>query len=170
MNRMLKYSRLFMAIVLVTGLVSSVGCEPLRKKFTRKKKDREQTRDIPVLEPIDYPEKIEQPLDILKQSYSMWLLWYGQWTTDMAETSTDKRLIYDLNQLVTLVDELQPVFAETRQALLQDYSRRLAKVRGEFDKPAALRNASYMRSDMRRIDKDFRANFKPEIAQEFLKK
>ena len=46
-----------MGLVLVSLLCG--GCEPLRKKFIRQKKqDKEISGTIPILEPIDYPEKI----------------------------------------------------------------------------------------------------------------
>lgn len=48
-----------LALVMTVPLMS--GCEPLRKKFTRKKKETQAKAEMPVFEPIDYPAKVEDP-------------------------------------------------------------------------------------------------------------
>ena len=62
MNKFLGNKRCSMRIIFICLLSVSLiagGCEPLRKKFTRqKKKDQETSAIIPILEPIDYPEKV----------------------------------------------------------------------------------------------------------------
>ena len=59
--------------LIVAVMMTTVGCEPLRKKFIRKRKAaQESSEDIPVLEPIDYPDKVYTAEDLYKQHYSLW--------------------------------------------------------------------------------------------------
>ena len=55
---------LFLSTVLMTG------CEPLRKKFTRKRKKDQESEIMPVLDPIDYPARMDSPERRYRHFYS----------------------------------------------------------------------------------------------------
>ena len=92
----------FLILLFLFGTLTSSGCTPLRKKFTRKKKeDKEQNQKfIPVLEPVDYPEKIYSSLDRYKHHYSLWKVWEKDLIQTIEEDGSDKRQKYLLSQAV----------------------------------------------------------------------
>lgn len=156
-------------VLFVAGAVFfCAGCEPLRKKFTRKKKDAQAIEVLPVLEPIDYPDKVETPQMLLKHHYGLWQVWFGEVERDMSEGSTDKRMAYNLNQLSIQLEELQKIFSGEQKKQLEAYALRLARIQAEFTKPQALWNVSTLETDLRLLDKDFRKHFRPQVAEEFL--
>ena len=159
----------FIIILVLIFLASSVsGCEPLRKKFIRKKKETQNTEAMPVLQPIDYPEKVVAPASILEQRYGFWQVWYGEASQDLSDGSTDKRVGYDLSQLAVQLVELQKLFSGPQQKQLLDLAARLERIRTNFRSPAGVRDTSGIVKDLRLLDKDFRKQFRPQVAKEFL--
>ena len=76
-TKLIKHLRLFiLGVCLISLTATLIGCEPLRKKFTRNKKNKEVSQEfIPVLEPIDYAENTKTPEEEYKHYYSLWKVW-----------------------------------------------------------------------------------------------
>ena len=89
------------------------GCEPLRKKFTRKSKKERATSvaALPILEPEEYPDKPFDPLKEYSYRYSMWNVWYKDYLMATEENTSDKRQSYILSQMAVQLDEMQKLLA-----------------------------------------------------------
>lgn len=162
--------RILAVLVFFVGVSWLVGCEPLRKKFTRQKKAPVGQEILPVLEPIDYPEKIEAPADILRQNYGLWKVWFQETMTSLQDKSTDKRIRFNLTQLETQVERLEVLFSGEPVKILKGCRDRLVKVKAKMEQPEGLRNMDLIKAELIAIDKDFRAHFRPEVATALLSK
>lgn len=160
--------------LILAGLVcvslSLSGCEPLRKKFTRKsKKERTvSTETVPILDPEDYPDKPFDPYKEYKYRYSMWNVWYKDYLMATEENTSDKRQSYILGQMVVQLDEMQKLLAAEKQQALEKEKGQLQQVVEDFKTPSPLRNAYIIKSKVMLIDKHIRRDFRPGDVQKSL--
>ena len=161
----------FSCIGLLCVALSLSGCEPLRKKFTRKnKKERaESTASLPILEPEDYPDKPYDPLKEYKYHYSMWNVWYKDYLMTMEENASDKRQVYLLNQMAAQLDEMELLLAADKQQEFAQVKLSLQQVVESFKTSAPLRSAYITKSKVTAVDKKIRDHFRPEDVQNSLK-
>jgi len=161
-NRKFQRSIIFLIGILIITTLG--GCEPLRKKFIRKKKgDKQEKEFVPVLDPIDYPDRIETPEQKYAQHYSLWRAWVKDLLLEFGEERrNDKRIIYDLNRIWMHLDEMQKRLMKEKQKKLQDYMRSIQRMLDEMNQTQRLRNNYGMRSKVLRMEKDLRNNFKPD--------
>lgn len=170
MNDFFLQKRILALVVFFVSISSFTGCEPLRKKFMRQKKSTISQEALPVLEPIDYPQRVEAPENILRQQYGLWKVWFQEAMNSLQDKSTDKRIRFNLAQLSTQVERLQSLFSGDSVKMLKGYQGRLEKVKIKMDQPEGLRNTDSIRAELISIDKDFRAHFRPEVATVLLSK
>ena len=151
----------FCAFVLLTS-----GCATFRKKFIRqKKKDANINQgDLPILEPVDYPEKVYSPLDMYKQHYSLWKVWDRDFIQAVESNSSDKRQIYLLEQAVGQLEEMKKALTDEKQAefaILIDELRSVGKI---YEKPFATRNRFSIIKKVERHASKIRNQFAPDPA------
>ena len=141
------------------------GCAPLRKKFTRqKKKDRQaDPRFIPVLDPIDYPEKIYSAEEKYKYHYSLWKVWDKDFLQVLERDGSGKRQKYLLSQSIEQLEEMQILLNDAKQAELKGLIGKLEIVRQNYDKPSSMRNKFSIRSKVERNAKKIRNGFSPKL-------
>ena len=158
---------LFIGIFIFMAL--STGCEPLRKKFTRKKKeDVSQTEFVPVLDPVDYPDKKESPEQIYKLHYSLWQVWYKDYAIAAQENSSDKKIFYTLNQLLAQVEEMQKVLRGEKQQLVVNIGQQVQNVITQYKTPRGVRDDAGLRQQVMSVDKKLRNNLKFEYVKDNL--
>ena len=88
----------------------------MRKKFTRKKKDKEESEKfIPVLEPVDYPQKTYSSQERYKQHYSLWQVWNRDLIQAIQKEDSDKRQKYLLGQMIERLEAMKEVLADEKQ-------------------------------------------------------
>jgi hypothetical protein len=137
------------------------GCAPLRKKFTRKKKEDSQTdqKFIPVLDPIDYPEKIYSAEQHYKHHYSLWQVWNKDLLQTLESDGSDKRQEYLLEQAIGQLEEMQKWLADAKQAELSELINELREVQQEYARPSSIRNQFSTRKKIERVAQKVRAGF-----------
>src|SRR5262245_48984541 len=96
-----------LGVCLAVLSVSLSGCEPLRKKFTRKKKADKKEKFIPVLEPVDYPPSRVSSLEQYKYHFSLWQVWNKEMGQLADDPNTDKRLDYLYEQIIQELEEMK---------------------------------------------------------------
>ena len=90
-----RFYSVFLMIFLGSFILSSIGCEPLRKKFVRqKKKDENAQQFIPVLDPIDYPAAVYSAEEGYRKHYSLWRVWHKELMVSLDEQGIDRRQKY----------------------------------------------------------------------------
>lgn len=151
-------------LVFMTG---TMGCEPLRKKFVRKKKER-TSAVVPVLEPVEYPPEQYSADSLYRQRYSLWKVWFKDLTVAMSEGDSAKRVLHILDQLTLQLRALQPLVVESKRERLDHFLGGLNGIKGEYEKPEPLRHDVILRNKARSLDRAFRAEFSPQRMSEAL--
>ena len=136
------------------------GCEPLRKKFTRaKKKGSEETSEIPILEPMEYPKKVHTPQDNYQQYFTLWKAWHKELAESVADESGHKRQLYLLNQVVTNLTGMQQLLAQERQGGLKEALGKLRLIQSDIEAPVSSRPNSSLRIELDSIEKKIRKDY-----------
>jgi len=165
-NKILLY-RACIVILLFSVSVFTSGCEPLRKKFIRKKKkDRENKEFVPVLEPVDYPAKIVTSEGIYSHHLNLWKVWYKDIVTAFEEKASDKRKKYLFSQMVLQLEEMYKVVSDVKRVELSKHLKKMNEFKDQMDMPSQVRNDSTIIMRVGRIDKEIRNNFNLKDMQE----
>ena len=162
----------FILICLFFYTLSLTGCEPLRKKFKRKKKqDKTASSEfIPVLEPIDYPEPRTSPAEQYKYHYSLWKVWYKDFMQNFYENDNQKRAKYLLDQVIIQVQEMKKSVQVEKQAELDGYLKEFVNLRNDLEKPEGLQNRISLKNRLDLVEKKMRNACKPPLMENYLLK
>lgn len=158
---------LLLCFILMAG--SLVGCQPLRKKFTRAKKKDAQSREfIPVLEPVDYARAQHSPEEYYKSHYFLWKVWYRDLLDAVSENKNEKRLEYTYNQMVLQLKEMNKFIRPDKQPGLNEILEDLRSLEADLRLSPAMRDTTRMRLKIERNAKKIVREFTPETAKAFL--
>jgi len=147
---------LFLSVSLMAG-----GCEPLRKKFTRqKKKDQQSAVAIPILEPIDYPEKIYSPSDNYKQHYSMWQVWQREFLTSLDDASSVKQELYELDQIVVSLQAIQKLLPSEKNSKFSVLIVQYQSLKSAVSQPGPFRNTANIKLKAESLGKQIREGYR----------
>ena len=159
----------FIAYVLVVAIVTG-GCEPLRKKFTRKKtKGTEETAEAPILEPMEYPKKVYHPEDLYKKYYSLWKVWHKELLENMSDNMSRKRQLYLLNQVVSNLLQMQELLLKQKQAEFKGVLDRLKKIQIDMETSLSPRSNASLKIELNRIEKTIRDDFSLDKVKDDIK-
>lgn len=157
-NRM---GKRFVIMLLLVAVAASAGCEPLRKKFSRKKKKVEETAEsLPILDPVDYPDKIETPDVLYKKQYSLWRVWHKDLVRIFEENGNEKRIFYTIDQMLEQMTGMERLLTGEAAARLSSLIADLKALRSEFEKPAGLRNKAALATKIGALEKEMRRHFR----------
>ncbi|HQP10529.1 MAG TPA: hypothetical protein PKV41_04025 [Candidatus Omnitrophota bacterium] len=140
------------------------GCTPLRKKFTREKKDdgTQSQKDLPILEPVDYPEKTVLPLEKYKYHYSLWKIWDRDLLQAVDRDGSEKRQKYLLEQAVAQLEEMKKILIDEKQAEFSVLVDDLRGVQEMVEKPSP--NVFSIKMRIERNASKIRNGFAPDPA------
>jgi hypothetical protein len=140
------------------------GCQPLRKKFTRKKKkEREESEKfIPILEPIDYPPRVYTLEQDYKKHYSLWKIWDTDLVQSIENNDSDKRQKYLLSKALGELEEMEALLGEGKQAGFGTILEQLREVQKEYEKPAVMRNKITIKKQLALRAKEIRNQYSPK--------
>jgi len=156
--------RLWIYTVCVLVLsISLSGCEPLRKKFTRKKKGEKKEEFLPILDPIDYPASRISAIEKYKYHYSLWQVWSKDLMQMLREPTMDKRKNYLLSQITQQLEEMKRWIPEEHQPKLGEALLAYDKLAKEMEKPEMMRSLSTMESRLRRAESFIKNQLKPAV-------
>jgi hypothetical protein len=158
------FGRAVLSVVLVAFCtVSLTGCASLRKKFTRVKKDKNQTEDfIPVLQPIEYTKIEETPPQVYAQHYSMVKVYFKDlWEVLGKDDSSAKREKYMFTEILAHFDAMTALLTDTKRLEAQKLRARFKLVLAVYDEPDGSRRYDLMTGFLRAIEKDLYKLFKP---------
>ncbi len=158
----------FSLILLLT--FTSFGCEALRKKFTRKKKKVDKSKElIPVFEPIDYARKEYSAEDAYKKAYSLWQVWSKELVTVIPRDSNDKNQRYLVAQIINQVTAMRDLLNEEKSSEIQKTLNKYMDIQNIYKKPESMRQRSIMTNKLRQANKELRLTFHPEQVFDYLK-
>jgi len=152
--------------ILALTIFLNAGCEPLRKKFTRKKKAKDLSEEvIPVLQPVDYPKAQGDPQKAYKQHFSLWKVWHKDFLTVLSEGGSQKRKLYIMDQLLAQLEELSLFLDEGKRKELQTLKREVNFLRDEIAGQSFKTSAFSMKKKLMGVDKKIREQFNWEAVQ-----
>ncbi len=153
---------LIMVLSLCVLSLALTGCEPLRKKFTRKKK--EEAKEVqPILTPIDYPAPQTSPEERYAYHYSLWRVWQEEMIEAINEEESDKKQKYLFSQILFQLGEMKKWIIEEKKGELETQIEKISSLQPELDKPASLRNDFSFRKRIELIGKDIRNTLSAKI-------
>ena len=166
----LKCGSIYFVCFLFMTAIFLEGCEPLRKKFTRKKKKASiEDETVPILEPIDYPQKVYSPAETYKHHYSLWQVWNNELQSIILDNTNRKRKIYFVDQIIVNLEVMKNLIAEEKQTSLISSLERLRQVKSDLEAPVPTRNLSALKRELAVIDKDIRNGYKFSSVENALK-
>src|SRR3989338_2994584 len=141
------------------------GCEPLRKKFTRqKKKDQENSAFIPILDPIDYPEKVYSPAQDYIQHYSMWQGWQREFFNSLDDASRAKyrvkQELYQLDQLIGALQTMQKLLVPEKKSKLSALIAQFQSLKKDIEEPGPYRNTGNIKLKAQLLEKQIRQEYR----------
>ncbi|HPB68533.1 MAG TPA: hypothetical protein PLT76_04485 [Candidatus Omnitrophota bacterium] len=146
---------------LVTVQVFCAGCEPVRRKFIRKKRTANmETAVQPVFEPEDYPADRVPPADQYQDHYNRVLAWNQEVLTGIEEKASDKRIVFSLNACLKELEGMDGLLPESARGELRQIKGEMEKVRDEFSVPAAYRPYQNYARKLMRLDRRVRQTLK----------
>jgi hypothetical protein len=157
-------------VVVMFALVSMTGCASLRKKFTRVNKNKDVKEDfIPVLQPIEYKKVEESPKQVYAQHYNMVKLYFKDlWEVIGKPDSSVKREKYMFTEILSHFDVMIALLMADKQAQAQLLRGRFTKLLAAYDTPDGLRRYDLITGDLRTIERDLYAGFKPAVVADVL--
>jgi len=153
----------FLGVCFLAMTVTLCGCEPLRKKFTRKKKEDKKEKFIPILDPIDYSPSRVSSLEQYKYHYSLWQVWSKDLGQLLDDRSMDKRRNYLYSQIAQELQELRRYIPEEHVPKLDEAIAAYDGVGKELAKPEMMRNASVLEARLRRAESFIKKELKPDV-------
>ncbi len=150
------------------GLMSIQGCEPLRKKFRREKKKKVK-EEVPLLEPVDYPDHIERSVeDLYSHHYGLWRVWHRELTVNIMDDFSRKRQIYMVKKELANLLGMQVLLKEAKRKELGVLIEKIERIRKDLLSPIASQNASSMKRRLESTDKKIRQGFNPRVVADDL--
>ena len=147
----------------------ATGCEPLRKKFTRKKKEeKKETEFVPVLEPQEYPTPVFNPQTEYSRRYNLWKVWYDDFMAGLDENGTNKRQAYIVGQLMAQLEEMEKLLKGQPQGQIHQYKDTLNEVNKLLSLPVPLRNISLIKTKISVINSKIQNNLRPQQIKDSL--
>ena len=111
---MIKYRKMAVVVILfVSSVFLLSGCETLRKKFTRKRKNKESTETV-VIVPRDYSAH-PFPNDVLyKQYFVYWKSWNQELVSSLSEAENYKKIDECVDQSLANMKKMQAYLKEEK--------------------------------------------------------
>ncbi len=158
-----------MVLALCLVVFVTTGCEPLRKKFVRKKKDGDETTQVTaILDPQDYPEKIKAAGEIYKEHYGLWKIWQNDLLLSVEDDRGDRRVLSTINQMQEQLRAMGNLLTENKRQALDSQFNELRFIENKFQNSSAFRNKDELTSRIRLLGRTMRDNFSPEKVKDSL--
>lgn len=148
-------------ILLAALCLVTTGCEPLRKKFVRKK-SLEKNEVQPILDPVEYAGPRETVEGVYKYHYGLWQVWHRELITGFQEQQSASRLEYLCTQILTNLEGMQSVLSPEKKTELEKHKAMIASIQRKVMGPPAMRGDSRIIQDLMRMDNAIRREFNPK--------
>ncbi len=163
----MRHDTLRLLVLLLIVSLSVTACEPLRKKFRRKKKEEKQdTQFVPVLAPEEYATPEFDPLGEYRHRYNLWNLWYDDFMTGLEEDGSNKRQQYLLGQMAVQLEEMGKLLPGDLQAQLEDHRKNLQDLQSYVSSP--MRNTIIIKNKINAVNAQVRGKFSPDEVKDKL--
>lgn len=157
--------RLLAFILMFCVLLNITGCEAMRKKFTRKKKE-------PVRAPRIYQVKkyvkVPSP-ELYKKHYAYWMTWHSELLRVLGENH--KKDMVCIEGILSNLDDMQNILIDEKANKLRPHIESMVKVKGIMvNEDLTMFNKDYVRMALEREDRAIKREFVYDKVKDSLKK
>ncbi len=165
MRRSRSRQRYVLGVCLLLCFFLLEGCEPLRKKFIRKKKQDDTYKGEVIFEPVDYsPENFTAEQNYTKH-YNYWVIWGKSLEEALKESRNEKRHRYFLEQGLKSLEQMRVYLKEEKRARLDEMIQEFKSIREEFAKPYIMWNIVRINNRINSNSIKIRTRFNPRDLQ-----
>jgi len=151
---MVKCLRLGIILFLASAVLTTSGCEPLRKKFVRKKNiDTTEDKLGAIYDPIEYTSVVKTSAEIYSQHFNLWKVWLGDLMTQVSDNANAKKLQSTVTQMQEQLSAMRGLLNADSQRQVDEYLVELEKLKVAFQKPLEMRNKTALMSQIRFLDR-----------------
>ena len=157
--------RIVSLALVVSMAVTLAGCEPLRKKFIRKKKEPVK---MPRIYQVKKYEKKPTP-ELYKKHYAYWASWQSELVRVLGENrKKDKRCI---EEIVGNLNDMRAILVAQKGDALQAHIDKLEKVKETiFDEDLTPVNRDHVKRTLEREERLIKKEFVYGKVKDYLKK
>lgn len=146
-------------------LINLAGCEAMRKKFTRKKKE-------PVKMPRIYQVKIyeKKPTpELYKKHYSFWVTWQSELIRVLGENH--KKDMRCIEEIVGNLSDMQNMLIDKKASQLKPHIDKLTEIKDIiFKEDLSQANKDYVRRTLDREDRNIKREFNYNKIKDYVRK
>lgn len=137
------------------------GCEPLRKKFTRQKKEEEAQEEQPILDPIDYPAKVYDPKADYKYRFSLFHVYQKEFCAAVDDLQNEKRLKYFADSALVQLEEMERLVVDDKKNGFEQAIKSLKKVSSTLEMSSQLYNIRDLKRSVENLSKPILKEYTP---------
>jgi len=168
-NTQMRQRKFTIIFLLLMFSLTSIGCQTLRKKFTRAKKvDTEESSVMPVLEPIDYAPQKQSAQEQYHYRYSLWKSWYKDLIEAIDADDNDKRIKYAMAEVITQLEEMKKWIKGEKKDQLEILINHWYAIQRDFDIPSAMRRNNSVKNKLALEEKIIRNGFGLKAKLEYI--
>lgn len=149
-------------------MLNLTGCEPLRKKFIREKKNDQSEESLAVLDPIDYPARMVNAGENYAYHFSMWNVWQKDFMNLLAKETNEKRKQHTIGQVLLQLKEMKRWLNIDKAAELDKIIGRYEIVLSEVSQPIQFQQLNKIRRSCLDLQSDIKNNFNPKQITDYL--
>jgi len=157
-------------MLLIVSLFNLSGCAALKKKFTRKPKDRDEKKieDV-VLIPEEYPVSDVDPEVKYKEHYILWKSWQDELIMSLNPDGSKKRQLFCFNGVIFNLEKMQSLLNTKKRQELQEYidTIKIVMDRVEYDRLSSVNIVRYQ-DKMNRVRRKIKLEFSYRDISEFI--
>ncbi|MBF0479262.1 MAG: hypothetical protein HQL26_07240 [Candidatus Omnitrophica bacterium] len=156
-------------IVLLAGMIclTCAGCETLKKKFVRSKKEAQENTVEPILDPVDYPAKVVSAREQYLHYYSLYQVWSKEMTQNFEGGMDLKRQKYLCSQIIQQLIAMKDLLSAPKKDGLGGVIVKLEKNIAQLDDPIAMSNIHSVEMNFERNFRAIREGYKPKDVEKF---
>jgi hypothetical protein len=168
---MIKYFFQRKAIMFTIALwvvVNIAGCEAFVRKFTRKSKKENMSREEMVVAPQEYKAPVIPKEEQYRQYFLYWKSWHDELIDSLSYNSNPKKQLDCISEAIKNLQALKDMLKEEKQKILAGYISQLERLKNVISNDAYGIHSVSSRFDAERLRRDILQKFSYNRIKNFL--
>jgi len=149
-------------------VLSAAGCEAFVRKFTRKPKKQELSKEDMVLAPEVYKGPCMSKEELYRQYLLFWKSWQDELINSLSEGANHKKQLDCIQEALKYIASMRSLLSEEKQKSIDRYIVELNNLKSAIEKDIYSRNISITRQTAERIKRNVLRDFSYRDVQESL--
>lgn len=143
--------RIFILIYILSFSIFMMGCDAFVRKFTRKPKKENLTKEEMVITPQEYEGLKLTKGELYRQYFLFWKSWHDELINALLGGLSNKKQVDCANEALKNLDQMRAVLQEAGQKKLDVYINQLKDLKRDIEHDLYGRNLSINRLTAERI-------------------